>query len=59
MKIFICSLEVMTEARMNEYFGIEMKKIIYEEDDNFLIETMVPKDLGIPRDQSTCRFNSF
>ncbi|MFB6800141.1 ABC transporter ATP-binding protein [Peribacillus butanolivorans] len=50
--------EVMTESRMKEYFGIEMKKIIYEEDENFLIETMVPKDLGIPRDQSTCRFTS-
>ncbi|MCO0596056.1 hypothetical protein NGI46_01080 [Peribacillus butanolivorans] len=48
----------MTESRMKEYFGIEMKKIIYEEDENFLIETMVPKDLGIPRDQSTCRFTS-
>ncbi|MFE4894277.1 ABC transporter ATP-binding protein [Peribacillus butanolivorans] len=51
--------EVMTESRMKEYFGIEMKKIIYEEDENFFIETMVPKDLGIPRDQSTCRFTSF
>ncbi|MFJ7639661.1 ABC transporter ATP-binding protein [Peribacillus sp. NPDC097225] len=50
--------EVMTEARMKEYFGIEMKKIIYEEEDDFLIETMVPKDLGLLRDQSTCRFNS-
>lgn len=46
--------EVMTEARMKEYFGIELKKIIYEEDD-YLIETMVPKDLGVERDLSTCR----
>ena len=37
--------EVMTEPQMKEYFGIELKKIIYEED-NYLLETMVPKELG-------------
>ncbi|MGM9929124.1 MAG: ABC transporter ATP-binding protein [Bacillus sp. (in: firmicutes)] len=50
--------EIMTEARMKEYFGIELKKIIYEEDD-YLIETMVPQDLGVERDISTCRYNTF
>ena len=39
-----------------EHFGIELKKIIYEEDD-YLIETMVPRDLGFERDLSTCQFN--
>ncbi|MGM9924378.1 MAG: ABC transporter ATP-binding protein [Bacillus sp. (in: firmicutes)] len=50
--------EIMTESRMKEYFGIELKKIIYEEDD-YLIETMVPQDLGVERDLSTCRYNDF
>ena len=48
--------EVMTESRMKEYFGIELKKIVYEEDD-YLIETMVPRDLWFERDLSTCQFN--
>ncbi|UED79275.1 ABC transporter ATP-binding protein [Lysinibacillus sp. CD3-6] len=37
--------EVMTESRMKEFFGIELKKIIYEEEDYF-VETMVPRALG-------------
>ena len=49
---------IMTEANMKDYFGIELKKIVYEES-NYLIETMVPKDLGVERDYSSCRFNDF
>ncbi len=49
---------IMTEANMREFFGIELKKIVYEEND-YLIETMVPKALGVERDYSTCRFNDF
>jgi len=37
--------EVMTESRMKEFFGIELKKIIYEEAD-YSVETMVPRALG-------------
>lgn len=48
--------EVMTEFRMKEYFGIELKKIIYEED-NYLVETMVPRALGQERDIATCSFH--
>lgn len=50
--------EVMTESRMKEFFGIELKKIIYEEED-YLVETMVPRALGTERDFSNCRFNDF
>lgn len=38
--------EIMTETRMKEYFGIELKKMSYQED-NYRIETMVPLDLGV------------
>ena len=48
--------EVMTEARMKHFFGIELKKIIFEEDD-LLLETMIPRALGLKRDISTCKFN--
>ncbi|MDQ0176575.1 ABC transporter ATP-binding protein [Bacillus chungangensis] len=37
--------EVMTELRMKEFFGIELKKIIVEEED-YLLETMIPRALG-------------
>ncbi len=47
--------EVMTESRMKHFFGIELKKIIFEED--LLLETMVPRALGLRRDISTCKFN--
>lgn len=40
--------EVMTEVRMKEYFGIELKKIIVEEED-YLVETMIPRALGTER----------
>ncbi|TQR33574.1 ABC transporter ATP-binding protein [Lysinibacillus sphaericus] len=40
--------EVMTEARMKEFFGIELKKIIFEEGD-YLVETMIPSALGTKR----------
>lgn len=40
--------EVMTEARMKEFFDIDLKKIIYEEED-YLVETMVPSALGTER----------
>lgn len=48
--------EVMTESRMKHFFGIELKKIIFEEED-LLLETMVPRALGLRRDISTCKFN--
>lgn len=50
--------EVMTESRMKHFFGIELKKIIFEEDD-LLLETMVPKALGLNRELSNCKFNNF
>lgn len=50
--------EVMTESRMKHFFGIELKKIIFEEDD-LLLETMVPKALGLNRELSNCKFNDF
>ncbi|MFJ7950251.1 ABC transporter ATP-binding protein [Lysinibacillus sp. NPDC096418] len=50
--------DVMTESRMKEFFDIELKKIIYEEDD-YLVETMVPRALGTERNLSSCRFNDF
>ncbi|MEY9975138.1 ABC transporter ATP-binding protein [Lysinibacillus sp. RC79] len=40
--------EVMTEARMKEFFNIELKKIIFEEED-YLVETMIPRALGTER----------
>lgn len=48
--------EVMTESHMKHFFGIELKKIIFEEED-LLLETMVPRALGLCRDVSTCKFN--
>lgn len=56
--VFGKTADVMTEARMKQFFGIELKKIIFEEDD-LLLETMIPRDLGIKRDISSCQFNSF
>lgn len=50
--------EVMTESRMKHFFGIELKKIIFEEDD-LLLKTMVPKALGLNREVSNCKFNDF
>lgn len=50
--------EVMTESRMKHFFDIELKKIIFEEDD-LLLETMVPKALGLNRELSNCKFNDF
>lgn len=50
--------EVMTESRMKEYFNIELRKLIFEEED-LLFETMVPLALAAKRDISECRFNSF
>ncbi|MFJ7980812.1 ABC transporter ATP-binding protein [Lysinibacillus xylanilyticus] len=40
--------EVMTEVRMKEFFGIELKKVIFEEGD-YLVETMIPSALGTER----------
>ncbi len=37
--------EIMTEERMQSFFGIELKKILYEEE-NYVVETMVPRALG-------------
>ncbi|MFY0744026.1 ABC transporter ATP-binding protein [Solibacillus silvestris] len=50
--------EVMTESRMKEYFDIDLRKLIFEEED-LLFETMVPLALAAKRDISECRFNSF
>lgn len=50
--------EVMTESRMKEYFNIDLRKLIFEEED-LLFETMVPLALAANRDISECRFNSF
>lgn len=56
--VFGTTKEVMTEARMKHFFGIDLKKIIFEEDD-LLLETMVPKALGLNRTLSNCQFNNF
>ena len=50
--------EVMTESRMKEYFNIDLRKLIFEEED-LLFETMVPLALAAKRDVSECRFNRF
>lgn len=50
--------EVMTESRMKEYFNIDLRKMIFEEED-LLFETMVPLALAAKRDISECRFNGF
>lgn len=50
--------EVMTESRMKEYFNIDLRKLIFEEED-LLFETMVPLALAAKRDISECRFNEF
>lgn len=50
--------EVMTESRMKEYFNIDLRKLIFEEEE-LLFETMVPLALAAKRDISECRFNSF
>ena len=50
--------EVMTESRMKEYFNIDLRKLIFEEED-LLFETMVPLALAAKRDVSECRFNTF
>ncbi|MGE7988217.1 ABC transporter ATP-binding protein [Lysinibacillus fusiformis] len=43
--------EVMTEKRMKEFFSLELKKVIIEED-NYLLETMIPRALGIEGSRS-------
>lgn len=50
--------EVMTESRMKEYFNIDLRKLIFEEED-LLFETMVPLALAAKRNISECRFNNF
>lgn len=50
--------EVMTESRMKEYFNIDLRKLIFDEED-LLFETMVPLALAAKRDMSECRFNDF
>ena len=56
--VFVPVNEVMTESRMKQFFSIELKRIIFEEDD-LLLETMVPKALGLNREISNCQFNDF
>lgn len=50
--------EVMTESRMKEYFNIDLRKLIFDDED-LLFETMVPLALAAKRDVSECRFNDF
>lgn len=48
--------EVMTESRMKEYFNIDLRKLIFDEDD-LLFETMIPMALATKRDVADCQFN--
>ena len=48
--------EVMTESRMKEYFNIELRKLIFDEED-LLFETMIPMALATKRDVADCKFN--
>ena len=48
--------EVMTESRMKEYFNIDLRKLIFDEDD-LLFETMIPMALASKRDVADCQFN--
>lgn len=50
--------EVMTESRMREYFDIDLRKLIFEEDD-LMFETMIPLALAAKRDLSECKYNDF
>lgn len=43
--VFGSTKEVMTETRMKHFFGIELKKIIFEEDD-LLLETNGSESIG-------------
>lgn len=43
--------EVMTEQRMKQFFDVDLKKLYYE-DEELQLETMVPKDLGIPKNKT-------
>ena len=49
---------VMTEARMKEYFNIELRKLIFEEQD-LLFETMIPITLAAKREVGECQYNDF
>lgn len=40
--------EVMTESRMKQFFDVELKRVVYEEED-YLVEAMVPRALGTER----------
>lgn len=50
--------DVMTESRMREYFNIDLRKLIFDEDD-LMFETMVPLALAAKRDVSECKYNAF
>ena len=50
--------EVMTENRMKEYFNIDLRKLIFDEDD-LLFETMIPLALSAKREVSECKYNDF
>lgn len=50
--------EVMTESRMKEYFNIDLRKLIFDEED-LLFETMVPLALATNRTISKCLYNNF
>ncbi len=49
---------VMTEARMKEYFNIDLRKLIFEEQD-LLFETMIPIALAAKREIGECQYNDF
>lgn len=50
--------EVMTESRMKEYFSIDLRKLIFDEQD-LLFETMVPIALAAKRQVSEYKYNDF
>lgn len=49
--VFGETTEVMTEQRMKQFFDVDLKKLYYE-DEELQLETMVPKDLGIPKNKT-------
>ncbi len=49
--VFGETTEVMTEQRMKQFFDVDLKKLCYE-DEELQLETMVPKDLGIPKNKT-------
>ena len=46
--IFGKTADVMTEKRMKQFFDVDLKKLYYEDQD-VLLETLAPMDLGIQK----------